>query len=223
MLSVSVYRQLLRLYPAPHRRQFGEEMIAVFGDIRSDAASRGAVARIVFYIRESAGLIAGAMQEHWRRLGGDPDVLWFSPRRATMHTEFRFPKTTAVLMTIILAGLVLAIKKGETISSSNVNPPIGPLPPTHSVLLGGHLSNPRILLCRGVDWVGDSVRDAAVGSASPGGHRCRNEIVSPVGRGGVGGWKESRSSPPRFRDRPNLLRTTPAYRLRGANQNPAHP
>jgi hypothetical protein len=137
MLSVSVYRQLLRLYPAPHRRQFGEEMIAVFGDIRSDAASRGAVARIVFHIRESAGLIAGAVQEHWRRLGGDPDVLWFSPRRATMHTEFRFPKTTAVLMTIILAGLVLAIKKGETISSSNVNPPIGPLPPTHSVLLWG--------------------------------------------------------------------------------------
>lgn len=54
-----------------------------------------------------------------------------------MRNEFRFPKTTAVLMTLILGGVVLAIKKGETISSSQVSPPIGPLPPIHSVLLGG--------------------------------------------------------------------------------------
>lgn len=143
MTSISVYRQLLRLYPAPHRRQFGEEMMAVFGDIRTDAASRGAVARIAFYIREIAGLIAGAVQEHWRMLGGDPDVLWFSPRRATMHTEFRFPKTTAVLMTIILAGVMVAIKKGEAISASGPypSPVVGPIQPTHSVLLGG------IILC----------------------------------------------------------------------------
>jgi hypothetical protein len=137
MISVSIYRHLLRLYPAPHRDQFGEEMIAVFGEIRTETAARGVVARSVFYVREGAGVIAGALQEHWRALGGHDVGLWFPTRRSTMRTQFRFPKTTAVLMTIILAGLVLAIKKGETISSSNVNPPIGPLPPTHSVLLGG--------------------------------------------------------------------------------------
>jgi hypothetical protein len=81
--------------------------------------------------------VAGAVQEHLRAPRG-PD-LWpvFPTRRLAMRNQFRFPKTTAVLMTIILAGVVLAIKKGETISSSHVNPPIGPLPPTHSVLLGG--------------------------------------------------------------------------------------
>ena len=58
-----------------------------------------------------------------------------------MHTEFRFPKATAILMTIILAGVMLAIKKGEAISTSlpYSNPPVGPIQPTHSVLVGGIL------------------------------------------------------------------------------------
>jgi hypothetical protein len=50
-----------------------------------------------------------------------------------MHTEFRFPKTTAVLMTVILAGVVLAIEKGEGIVASltNVNPALGPIESPH--------------------------------------------------------------------------------------------
>ena len=42
-----------------------------------------------------------------------------------MQAQFRFPKTTAVLMTIILAGVLMAIKQGEAIEASmaNVNPP----------------------------------------------------------------------------------------------------
>jgi hypothetical protein len=137
MLRVSIYRGLLRLYPALHRERFGDEMVAVFGEMETDTASKTMVARAAFWVREAAGVVGGALQEHWRVLGGDSMGLWFPPRRFTMRTEFRFPKTTAVLMMIILAGVVLAIKKGETISSSHVNPPIGPLPPTHSVLLGG--------------------------------------------------------------------------------------
>ncbi len=137
MLSVGVYRNLLRLYPAFHRKQFGEEMVAVFGEMQAETASKSKFERTAFWIREAAGVVSGALQEHWRALGGDSIGLWFPPRRFTMRTEFRFPKTTAVLMTVILAGVVVAIKKGETISSSYVNPPIGPLPPTHSVLLGG--------------------------------------------------------------------------------------
>jgi len=35
-----------------------------------------------------------------------------------MRSEFRFPKATAVLMTIILAGVVMAIEKGEGIVAS---------------------------------------------------------------------------------------------------------
>ena len=137
MLSVGVYRSLLRLYPACHREQFREEMVGVFEDRRAEVASKSRFARGVLLAREATGVVGGAFQERWRTLGGDGFDLWVPTRRFTMRTEFRFPKTTAVLMTIILGGVVMAIKKGETISSSHVNPPIGPLPPTHSVLLGG--------------------------------------------------------------------------------------
>ncbi len=137
MSSASVYRKLLCLYPALHRERFGEEMVAVFGEMQAETASKSKLDKGMFFVREVAGVLGGALQEHWRALGGNSIGLWFPPRRFTMHTEFRFPRTTAVLMTIILAGVVMAIKKGETISSSHVNPPIGPLPPTHSVLLGG--------------------------------------------------------------------------------------
>jgi hypothetical protein len=145
MRALSLYRHLLRLYPASHRDRFGEEMVLVFGEMQAESARMGTGTQIGFYLRETAGLMTGALQERWRALAGGS--IWllfptlfptlFSARRVRMHNEFRFPKTTAVLMTIILAGVVLAIKKGETISSSHVNPPIGPLPPTHSVLLGG--------------------------------------------------------------------------------------
>ena len=54
-----------------------------------------------------------------------------------MQREFRFPKSTAVLMAIILAGVVLAIEKGKAIQASlpQVNPQIGPIQPAqHSFL-----------------------------------------------------------------------------------------
>jgi hypothetical protein len=136
-ISLNLYRSLLRLYPATHRQEFGEEMAAVFGDALAERASKSLWNRGVFLAREAAGILGGALQEHWRAVGGDSVELWFPTRRFTMHNQFRFPKTTAVLMTIILGGVVMAIKKGETISSSHVDPPIGPIPPTHSVLLGG--------------------------------------------------------------------------------------
>jgi hypothetical protein len=140
MLSMTIYRQLLRLYPASHRERFGPEMTAVFGELQAENLSRGLHRRGVFYIRETAGVVSGALQEHWRAMGGDAVWLWFPNRRYTMRTEFRFPKATAVLMAIILGGVVLAIQKGEAISASlrdAVSPPIGPIHPVHSVLLGG--------------------------------------------------------------------------------------
>jgi hypothetical protein len=140
VLSVSIYRCLLRLYPALHRNAFGEEMVVVFGEVRAETVSKGVLSRAVFYARESAGVVRGALHEHWRALGGNPVCLWFPTRRFAMRTEFRFPKTTAVLMTIILAGVMLAIKQGEAISASlqgAADPPIGAIHPVHSVLLGG--------------------------------------------------------------------------------------
>ena len=140
MPSLNFYRYALRLYPAPHREEFGEEMLAVFRELHTETAAQGLPAKIRLYVREAAGIIGGAMRERWRAGGGDEFSRIFSNRRFTMHTEFRFPKATAVLMTIILGGVILAIQKGESISASlrgAVDPPIGPIHPVHSVMVGG--------------------------------------------------------------------------------------
>ena len=54
-----------------------------------------------------------------------------------MRSQFRFPKTTAFLMTVILAGVVLAIEKAEAIRASvpDVNPHVGPIQPAHLTIL----------------------------------------------------------------------------------------
>ncbi len=113
-----IYRSLLHLYPAVHREQFGDEMTAVFQEVQAETATKGMRERAFLCVRETAGLLAGALQEHARSLGGTRGWIPFPARRFTMHTEFRFPKTTAVLMTIILAGVLLAIEKGEAIEAS---------------------------------------------------------------------------------------------------------
>jgi hypothetical protein len=139
MFSLIVYRHALRLYPACHHERFGEEMLALFRELQAETATKGIIAESVFYVRETSGVVAGALREHWRVLSSDSFWLLFPTRRSTMRTEFRFPKTTAVLMTIILAGVVLAIRRGEAIQRSlpYANPPVGPIHPVHSTLLPG--------------------------------------------------------------------------------------
>ena len=53
-----------------------------------------------------------------------------------MRNGFRFPKSTIIFMTLILAGVILAIKRGEDIATSlpHVNPQVGPIQPAHSTL-----------------------------------------------------------------------------------------
>lgn len=133
-----LYRNLLFLYPSDYRDQFGEEMMAVFADVRSDAAKRKLTARSLFYLHEAGGLFAGALREHARALGASHGLA-FSTRRFTMRNGFRFPKTTAVLMTIILAGVIVAIRKGEAIAASlpDVSQPIAPIHSAPSYLLPG--------------------------------------------------------------------------------------
>ena len=153
--SVNIYRHLLLLYPASHREIFGEEMIAVFGEMQAETASKGVVTRSLLFVREAAGVMSGALQEHWRALGGDPVWPTFPIRRFTMRTEFRFPKATAVLMTIILAGVMAAIKQGEAIVASvpHVSEPVGTIHPVHSVFLGGILQGLAFFYAAGmIGW-----------------------------------------------------------------------
>jgi hypothetical protein len=130
-----IYQHLLRLYPVNHRDDFGEEMTGVFDELRADAIASGVLPQVRFYVRESVGLLVGAVHERWRE---------FISRRLSMRTDFRFPKATWILMTIILAGVALAIEKGEAISASlsRVNPVAGPSyqPGQHALLSGIALS-----------------------------------------------------------------------------------
>src|SRR5579863_10153638 len=134
-----IYQSLLRLYPAEHRREFGEEMAAVFSEIWAETESKGPLACSLFWTREVAGLVKGAFHEHLRLVPGVNGVS-LSTRRFTMRNGFRFPKTTIVFMALILGGVLVAIKKGQDIATSvpDINPPLQVhIQPVHSILLGG--------------------------------------------------------------------------------------
>lgn len=135
----TVCRSLLRLYPAQYREQFGEEMLAVLLDVRAEKANRRLIGRGKFYLREVAGLMSGALREHLRILTDAHIGLSLSTGRFDMRNGFRFPKSTAILMTIILAGVIIAIRKGEAISASlpHVSQPIAPIHSAPSYLLPG--------------------------------------------------------------------------------------
>ena len=135
----NVYQTLLLLYPAEHRAMFGEEMAAIFGELRADNLKKKRLSRAAFWLRETAGLFSGALAAHLRRLGA-AEMLAFPTGRFTMRNGFRFPKMTIFFMALILGGVLVAIKKGQDIASSvpDVNPPLHVhIQPTHSILVGG--------------------------------------------------------------------------------------
>jgi len=137
---LSVYRNLLRLYPAVHREQFGEEMLAVLVEERDENATHRLMDRARLTMRETTGLVLGAFREHLHALTEIHEDLSFSTGRFAMRNGFRFPKSTIFFMTLILGGVLTAIKKGEDIASSvpNIDPPFPVhIQNTHSILLGG--------------------------------------------------------------------------------------
>ena len=137
---LAVYRTLLRLYPAEHRELFGEEMLAVLVEERGENAQRQLFSRGRVVMRETSGLLLGAIRERFRGLTQIQAELSFVTGRFAMRNGFRFPKTTIVFMALILGGVLTAIKKGEDIATSvpNVNPPLPVhIQSVHSILSGG--------------------------------------------------------------------------------------
>jgi hypothetical protein len=129
---LALYRRLLCLYPLAYRWEYGDEMLAVFLDAKADVWDQGISARAAFCLREIVGLLRGMLNERVHSLF---DSHLLAPRSFAMRSEFRFPKSTTVLMFIILAGVILAIEKAASIVASipyaNPHlPPIHPVPPT---------------------------------------------------------------------------------------------
>jgi hypothetical protein len=111
----SFYRLLLYLYPPSYRRHYVEEMIAVLGDAQADVRSESLRQRISFRTRETLGLLAGAAQEHLRILSGRSPMISFT--RFDMRPEFRFPRSTVVLMSVIFGGVMFAMKEASAVQA----------------------------------------------------------------------------------------------------------
>jgi len=59
-----IYRLLVRLYPAAHRRAFGEQMVQAFGDHYDDAVGARGGSRLRFWLAELADAGASLLTEH---------------------------------------------------------------------------------------------------------------------------------------------------------------
>ena len=110
---LSFYRWLLYLYPSLYRREYADEMISVFRHAQAEVSTGSFGERISFRARESGGLLAGALREHIRIIGGSYQLISFT--RFDMRPEFRFPRSTVFLMSIIFVGVILAMEKANTI------------------------------------------------------------------------------------------------------------
>jgi len=113
MSLLTLYRGLLYLYPSGYRREYGEEMSAVFREVEQDAADHGYAPCAAFCAREILGLLSGALREH---LGGATPS-WIPFRRFAMRPEFRFPRSTIFMMLALLAAVVLAIAEAESVQA----------------------------------------------------------------------------------------------------------
>jgi len=112
-VALTVYCWLLCLYPGSYRGEFAEEMTSVFLDAQSTLPPALA-AKISFYRREFCGLLSGALCAHFDRLFG-PAIPF---RRFDMQPQFRFPRSTVLLMLVIFAGTVLTIAKASSIAGA---------------------------------------------------------------------------------------------------------
>ena len=103
-----LYRSLLYLYPMGYRREFGEEMVFVFSEARR-AVNEGLSSHTKFWLKEVAGLLSGAAHEHIHGFTGSH---WNSSGRLNMR---RFPRSTIILMIVILVGVALTMESARTV------------------------------------------------------------------------------------------------------------
>jgi len=109
------YKGLLYLYPAAYRREYAAEMISVFRDAHADISGATYCDRLSFRMRETFGLLTGAAQEHLRVLCGDSSLTPLT--RFNMRPEFRFPRSTVILMLVVLSGVLLTVEKARVVQS----------------------------------------------------------------------------------------------------------
>lgn len=142
---LALFRTLLHLYPVAYRREYGDEMLTVLGEVQLEGRTKGPLQRAISFTREAGGLLRGALEEHLQPIYPMQSFPVFS-RRITMRSEFRFPKATVGLMTLVLLAIIAAIEKAKAISQSvapsstpvgRIVPPYVSIVPTFLIGLAG--------------------------------------------------------------------------------------
>lgn len=110
---LSFYRSLLYLYPRLYRQEYAEEMVSVFRAAHADVRVESLRERLMFRVRETFGLLVGALRERIGAITGNYPLTTF--RGFDMRPEFRFPRSTVFLMALIFGGVVVAVEKAHTI------------------------------------------------------------------------------------------------------------
>jgi putative ABC transport system permease protein len=92
-----LFRLLLRLFPSEFRGDFGDEMSAVFGDARADAATAGRLGILRLWWRTLGGSLATAPREHAAVLVRDASY--------GLRLMRKYPLATAAAMLTIALGV----------------------------------------------------------------------------------------------------------------------
>jgi len=152
---LALFRTLLHLYPAAYRQEYGAEMLAVLREVQAEVRTKGPLHRATSLACEVRGLLQGALKEHLRTVYSPQRFHVFPSRRITMRSEFRFPKATVALMTLILLAIIAAIEKAKAISQS-VTPsstPVGPIhPPYVSIVPTFLIALAGVGVCGALVW-----------------------------------------------------------------------
>jgi hypothetical protein len=85
-----MYRLLVWLYPAAHRRAFGEQMVQTFGDHYRDAVEAGGGSRLRFWVAVLADAGTSLLTEHAAEIG----ALWRRGRRQAATLQRRRGRPT---------------------------------------------------------------------------------------------------------------------------------
>ena len=111
-----VYEFLIGLYPAADRAAFGDEMLDVLRQAEAEASRNGALARAWFFLHESMGLLGGAARERLHALGEERGWKFLAERGPMYQRERRYPYTSIVFMSLVLAITILIIAKAQGVA-----------------------------------------------------------------------------------------------------------